>query len=176
MIAAAAVWAIQAIPAHAQFLKDRDRAPAPEFSEVTRWIGTEPLSMKQLRGKVAVIHFWTHGCYNCVNNYPHYKAWNDRYAGKDVVFIGIHTPETEGERDIERIEAQLKKNGLKFKVAVDNDFKNWRAWKNRYRPTVYVVDRKGVVRYGWEGELNSMGQNGEETVRKVIDALLEEPR
>jgi len=158
--------------ASAQFLKSRDRAPAPELRVVTTWVNTEPLTMKGLRGKVVVVHFWTNGCFNCVNNYPHYRAWQERYAGKDVVILGIHTPETSGEHDVERIKAQASKNGLKFPIAVDNDAENWQAWGNRYWPTVYVVDRRGVVRYGWEGELNYKGQKGEETVRKMIDALL----
>jgi hypothetical protein len=63
---------------------------------------------------------------------------------------------------------------LKFPIAVDNETRNWEAWKNKVWPTVYVVDRRGVVRYGWEGELNDKGQKGEETVRKVIDSLLAE--
>ena len=128
--------------------------------------------MAKLRGKVVLVHFWTNGCYNCVNNYPHYKAWQERYAGKDVVIVGIHTPETSGEHDVERIKAQAAKHGLKFPIAVDNDGSNWKAWNNRYWPTVYVVDRRGRVRYGWEGELNYKGATGEETVRKLVDALL----
>jgi thiol-disulfide isomerase/thioredoxin len=156
----------------AQLLKSRKTAPAPEFRGVTEWINSQPLSIAKLRGKVVVVHFWTNGCYNCVNNYPHYRAWQERYADKDVVIVGIHTPETPGERDLERIKAQASKHGLKFPIAVDNDLSNWNAWENRCWPTVYVVDRRGVARYGWEGELSYKGAAGEEMVRKVIDALL----
>jgi peroxiredoxin len=156
----------------AQFLKPGKTAPAPEFRDVTRWINSEPLTMAKLRGKVVLVHFWTHGCSNCVNNYPHYRAWRERYAGKDVVIVGVHTPETPGEREVERVKAQAAKHGLKFPIAVDNDASNWSAWNNRYWPTVYVVDRRGIVRYGWEGELNYRGETGEETVRKLVDALL----
>ena len=146
----------------------------PEFTNVTRWINSGPLTLAGLRGKVVIVHFWTHGCYNCVNNYVHYKEWIKRYEGKDVVMVGVHTPETPGERNIEAIEAQAKKHGLSFPIAVDNEGANWKAWKNRYWPTVYVIDRKGRVRQGWEGELNYKGQKGEETLRKVIDGLLKE--
>ena len=156
----------------AQFLKPGETAPAPEFKGVTEWINSDPLTMSKLRGKVVLVHFWTNGCYNCVNNYPHYKAWQERYADKDVVIVGIHSPETPGERDVERIKAQASKHGLKFPIAVDNDAANWKAWNNRYWPTVYVVDKRGRVRYGWEGELNYKGAKGEETVRKLVDKLL----
>jgi peroxiredoxin len=168
------VWSATVIAgtARAQFLKPGRTAPAPEFQSVTQWINSEPLTMAGLRGKVVLVHFWTNGCSNCVNNYPHYKAWQERYAGKDVVILGIHTPETAGERNVERIKAQAAKHGLKFAIAVDNDQSNWNAWNNRYWPTVYVVDRRGIVRYGWEGELSYKGAAGEETVRKLVDALL----
>ena len=161
-------------PARGQYLKSRDTAPAPEIRGVTAWINSDPLTLKGLRGKVAVVHFWTHGCSNCINNYPHYKAWRRRYADrKDLVILGIHTPETAGERAIERVRKQAASNGLDFPIAVDNDAANWQAWDNRYWPTVYVVDRRGVVRYGWEGELSYKGAKGEETVRARIDALLQ---
>jgi peroxiredoxin len=156
----------------AQFLGRGETAPAPEFRGVTQWINSDPLSMSKLRGKVVLVHFWTNGCYNCVNNYRHYKAWHERYAGKDVVIVGIHTPETPGERDVQRIKAQAAKHGLKFPIAIDNNQTNWNAWNNRYWPTVYVVDRRGIVRYGWEGELSYKGAPGEETIRKLVDVLL----
>lgn len=158
--------------ARAQFLAPGQTAKAPEFSGVTEWINSDPLTMSKLRGKVVLVHFWTNGCYNCVNNYVHYKSWEEKYKGKDVVIVGIHSPETTGERDIERIKAQAQKNGLKFPIAVDNNMTNWGRWNNRYWPTVYVVDKRGVVRYGWEGELSYKGAPGEETVRKLVDQLL----
>jgi peroxiredoxin len=156
----------------AQLLKSQKTAPAPEIRDVTQWINSEPLSMKKLRGKVVLVHFWTNGCYNCKNNYQHYRAWQERYEGKDVVILGIHTPETAGEHNIDRIKEQAKKNGLKFPIAVDNDGANWNAWNNRVWPTVYVVDKRGTVRYGWEGELSYKGAPGEENVRKLVDELL----
>jgi peroxiredoxin len=161
-----------ATAARAQYLKSRKTAPAPEFRGVTQWVNSDPLTIATLRGKVVLVHFWTNGCYNCVNNYPHYRAWQERYKDKDVVIVGIHTPETPGEHDVERIKAQAAKHGLKFPIAVDNDGTNWKEWNNRFWPTVYVVDRRGIVRYGWEGELSYKGAAGEETVQKLVDALL----
>ena len=87
--------------------------------------------------------------------------------------VGIHTPETAGEKDIDRIKKKMKDNDLSFPVAVDNTGTNWAAWRNRYWPCVYLVDRKGVVRYYWEGEL---GKDGEAAMRKHIDELLAEKK
>ncbi len=73
-----------AVECRSQALKSHNGAPAPEFQGVTKWINSEPLTMAKLRGKVVVVHFWTNGCYNCLNNYPHYRAWQERYAGREM--------------------------------------------------------------------------------------------
>ena len=88
--------------------------------------------------------------------------------------IGIHTPETKQESDLDSLRKKMKDNGMAYPVAVDNDWKNWEAWGNRYWPCTYLIDRKGQVRYRWEGEMNSKEVKGEEVMRKKIDELLAE--
>ncbi len=155
----------------------RVRAPpfkAPEIRDATAWVNTGPLTLAGLRGNVVVLHFWTFGCANCIRNDPHYKAWQEAYAKKGLTILGIHTPETQGEHDIESVKKKAREHGLTFPIAVDNDRKNWDAWGNRVWPAVYLVDRKGYVRYWWYGELNWKGSEGETFMRRRIDELLGE--
>ncbi len=35
--------------------------PAPEFEKADEWINSKPLQLKDLRGQVVVVHFWTFG-------------------------------------------------------------------------------------------------------------------
>jgi thiol-disulfide isomerase/thioredoxin len=155
---------------------EKVQTAAPEFARSTKWLQSKPLTLASLRGRVVVVHFWTFGCINCIHNYPAYKAWQEKYAGKDVTIVGIHTPEFKHEADVDEILARAKKAGLKFPIAVDNDSQNWKSWKNRYWPTVYLIDRKGRVRYRWEGELGSATTKGERLMRQKIDELLAEKR
>jgi peroxiredoxin len=165
---------------------DRERSPgmvpasdeaatqrrAPEFTGVTDWINSQPLKLADQKGKVVVIHFWTNGCINCIHNYPHYRAWQDKYKDeKRFVIIGVHTPEFDAEKDIDRIRDRMTKNKLKFAVAVDNDGANWKAWGNRYWPSIYLVDKTGTIRHRWEGEL---GDAGYRKVTSQIGRLLAE--
>lgn len=150
------------------------RRDAPEFAPGTQWLQSKPLTLASLRGQVVVVHFWTFGCINCIHNYPAYKAWQRRYAGKGVTLIGIHTPEFEGEADLKRVRAKALQNALKFPIAVDNNRQNWRNWNNRYWPSIYLIDKKGRVRYRWEGELDSGTTKGERLMRRRIDELLAE--
>jgi peroxiredoxin len=148
--------------------------PAPEFAPGTQWLQSKPLTLASLRGRVVVVHFWTLGCINCIHNYPAYKAWQEKYADKDVTIIGIHTPEFEAESNVKRIQAQAEKNGLKFPIVVDNDRKNWTNWNNRYWPSVYIIDKKGKVRHRWEGELDFGKTKGSRLLSEKIDELLAE--
>ncbi len=65
---------------------------------------------------------------------------------------------------------------MTYPVAVDNAWKTWGAWTNRYWPAVYLIDKNGDVRYRWYGELNWQETRGEEIMRKKIEELLAEER
>lgn len=146
--------------------------PAPEFTGVTAWVNTPPLKLADQKGRVVILHFWTNGCINCINNYPHYRAWQTKYKdAKDVWMVGVHTPEFAAEKDVDRIKTRMTKNQLTFSVAVDNDGKTWRAWGNRYWPCVYIIDKTGNVRLRWEGEL---GDAGAKKLTALIDELRDE--
>ena len=146
--------------------------PAPEFTNVSDWMNTKPLKMADLKGKVVVVHFWTNSCINCIHNYPHYRAWQEKYKDNaDLVIVGIHTPEFGSDKDVAQIKERMAKNKLTFAVAVDNDKANWKAWHNRYWPCVYIVDKHGIVRNHWEGEL---GDDGYKKMTALIDARLAE--
>ena len=147
--------------------------PAPEFTGATEWLNAKPLKTADQRGKVVVVHFWTNGCINCVHNYPHYRAWQDKYKdGKELLLVGVHTPEFKAEKDVDQIKDRMTKNKLTFAVAVDNDAAVWKAWGNQYWPCIYLVDKAGNVRHRHEGEL---GDAGYKKVTGLIDDLLTEP-
>lgn len=155
----------------------RLRAQAPELEErpADEWLNSEPLKLADLRGKVVVLHFWAFGCINCIHNQPHYKNWHEKYAGKGVTVIGVHTPETEREKDFDAVRKSAEEKGLKFPIVMDKDARTWKTWDNRWWPCTYLIDKKGIVRYRWDGELNWKNAKGEAAMRKKIEELLAEP-
>ena len=88
--------------------------------------------------------------------------------------VGIHTPETEGEKRIEAVKKNIKKAGLTHPVAIDNQATMWRRYNNQYWPSVYVFDKRGIARWGWAGELNWQGAKGDVHLRQKIEELLRE--
>ena len=98
------------------------RRGLPSLRRTTNWLNSKPLKLADQKGKVVVVHFWTNGCINCIHNYPHYRAWAEKYkADHDLVIVGIHTAEFDAEKDLDRIKDQAAKNYLRFAIAVDNN-------------------------------------------------------
>jgi thiol-disulfide isomerase/thioredoxin len=142
--------------------------------DVEAWINSSPLLLQSQRGKVVVVHFWAFGCINCIRNLPHYQAWYEKFSTKDLTIIGIHTPETAAERDLEKLRANILERGIKYPVAFDLQGENWKTWANNLWPSVYLIDRQGQVRSWWYGELNWQGATGESQMRERIAALIGE--
>lgn len=125
--------------------------PAPDWNG-SQWINTDPLTTEDLEGRVVLVEFWTFGCYNCVNVEPYIKNWYARYRSKGLTVIAIHSPEFDYERNPENVRRYVKENGIEYPVLIDNDFANWRAFENQAWPAIYLIDRKGKLRYRHVGE------------------------
>src|SRR3954470_16153488 len=103
---------------------------APDFTGNERWFntpGNRRLSIKQLRGKVVLVDFWTYTCINCIRTLPYLKALDQRYRKDGLVIVGVHTPEFPFERDAGNVENAIKQNGIKYPVAQDNKYGTWDA-------------------------------------------------
>lgn len=147
---------------------ESDRGDAPDFIAGGQWFNSAPLTMKELRGKVVLVDFWTYTCINCIRTLPYIKTWNEKYKDKGLVIVGVHTPEFEFEKNPENVKKALKDFGLSYPVMQDNDYATWQAYENHYWPAKYLIDKNGKIRYTHFGE-----GNYDET-EKMIQELLAE--
>ena len=141
---------------------------APEFTGIVEWIHTNPLRLQDLRGSVIGVEFWTRNCINCVHAAPHLQKLHERFGPHGFVLIGVHSPEFEEEKDINAIKGFLMQNRLTYPVAVDSDLAMWKAYHNRYWPTLYLIDKKGEIR------AEHIGEGGYHQIAHEIDHLLKE--
>ncbi|WP_290906090.1 thioredoxin family protein [Aquabacterium sp.] len=125
---------------------------APPLVGLGPWFNSPPLNLQALRGKVVLVDFWTHGCSNCINTLPHVQAWHQRYKDQGLVVIGVHTPEFPSEREAANVQAAIRRHGLGYPIAMDNDFRTWEAWRNAYWPALYLIDKQGRVVFQHVGE------------------------
>lgn len=126
--------------------------PAPEFVGIQEWINSSPLTLQELRSKVVLVDFWTYSCINCVRTLPYLKKWYDTYKDLGLVIVGIHTPEFEFEKNGDNVRDAVKHFAITYPVALDNMYKTWLSYNNRYWPAHYLVDQKGIVRETHFGE------------------------
>ena len=146
---------------------------APEF-EIETWINSPAVKLSDLRGKVMVVHFYAFGCGNCVRSLPFYNDWLKHFDPDAFGVVGIHRPETERERDIEKVKEKAAQAGMKYPIAIDNESRAWNAWANHTWPTTYLIDKNGYVRYWWYGELNWQDNGSERYLRGRIQELIRE--
>jgi len=145
-----------------------DTRRAPPLVGATRWLNSPPLSDEMLRGKVVLVDFWTYSCINCLRTLPYLKAWDEKYRAQGLVIIGVHAPEFAFEKDIKNVEQAVNELGIKYPVAIDNQYAIWNAFKNEYWPAHYLIDAQGHIRDQHFGE----GAYQETELR--IQALLKE--
>ncbi len=141
---------------------------APEFAGVTAWLNSEVLTMESLRGRPVLIDFWTFGCINCIRTLPHVRAWHDAYAPHGLVIVGVHTPEFRHEYEEANVRESLPSRGVIWPVAMDNGYKTWRAYNNRFWPHKFLIDQEGRIRY------HHIGEGAYQETEKAIRALLAE--
>ena len=141
--------------------------PAPDFDLIDA--DGKPASLRQHRGKVVLVDFWTFDCINCAHTLPHVKELYSRYHDKGLVVVGVHAPEVEFGKRAENIDRGIRDQGLIYPIAIDNDFAIWRAFGNRYWPAFYFVDKAGRIRHVHFGEGDYDGSEA------VIKELLSEP-
>jgi thiol-disulfide isomerase/thioredoxin len=144
------------------------QATAPDFTGINNWFNSKPLNIADLRGKVVLVDFWTYGCVNCVNTLPHVTELYAKYRDRGLVVVGVHTPEFPFERSASNVQAALKRHGITYPVAQDNDSRTWNAYRNEYWPAQYIIDQSGkiVFQHAGEGRYDEI----ERTVARLLSA------
>ena len=63
-------------------------------------------------GAPVLVDFWDYTCVNCIRTLPYVQAWHERYGGKGLTVIGVHTPEFPFEKSASNVQAALKRPGI----------------------------------------------------------------
>ena len=114
--------AVEAAGSAQPLFKDGRWPLAPELTGLTGYINAEEgLRIKDFRGKVVLVDFWTYSCINCIRTLPHLTAWDEKYKDKGLVIIGVLTPEFEFEKQKENVQAAMEKHGINYRVVQDNN-------------------------------------------------------
>jgi thiol-disulfide isomerase/thioredoxin len=121
------------------------RIHAPDFAGALDWLNVpRPLSLRDLRGKVVLLDFWTYGCINCMHILPDLRRLEEKYPD-ELVVIGIHSAKFTNERKSDNLRRILVRYDIDHPVANDADFAIWKAYGARAWPTQVLIDPEGYV-------------------------------
>ena len=140
----------------------------PSLSGAVAWLNSNPLTTESLRGKVVMVDFWTYSCINCLRTLPYLRAWQECYKDYGFTIVGVHTPEFAFEKQESNVSRAVRELGIRYPVAIDNDYTIWRAFNNEYWPAHYFVDSQGRIRG------HHFGEGGYDESEQLIRELLTE--
>ncbi|NMG11320.1 thioredoxin-like domain-containing protein [Brasilonema sp. UFV-L1] len=139
------------------------RVRAPELPQNYPWLNIEkPLSLKQLKGRVVILDFWTYCCINCLHILPDLKYLEQKYKDSLTV-IGVHSAKFDNEKETENIRQAILRHDIEHPVLVDSGFRVWQQYAVRAWPTLMVIDPEGYV-------ISSVSGEGH---RQVLDELIQ---
>ena len=96
------------------------------------------------------------------------RGFYNQYKDAGLVVIGNHYPEFSYEADLDNLKAAIQRLDVPYPVAQDNDGQTWRAYNNHYWPTLYLIDKRGHLRY------RHIGEGRYDETEAAIQALLAE--
>jgi hypothetical protein len=115
---------------------------------------------------VVLVDFWAYSCVNCVRTFPALRQMYARYKHLGLEIVGVHAPEFEFEKQESNVREAIERNELPWPVALDNKMATWQAYRNRYWPHVYLIDRKGRIRF------DHIGEGGDALIQDRLRGLL----
>jgi thiol-disulfide isomerase/thioredoxin/sugar lactone lactonase YvrE len=166
LLVAAAVW----LPAAADQGDAPRRIRAPELTGGVAWLNTaSPLRLKDLRGKVVLLDFWTYCCINCIHTLPDLARLEKKYA-KQLVVIGVHSAKFDNEKKTENIRKAILRYEITHPVVNDADQVIWKKYGVSGWPALYLIDPEGYF-FGW-----TSGEGNYDILDKSIARLIRDHR
>jgi thiol-disulfide isomerase/thioredoxin len=158
----------------------KDAAPL----KVEAWVNGAPLTDADLKGKVVLLDFWAVWCGPCIATFPHLREWNEKYADKGLVMIGLtryyqydwneatkraaRVAGTTPEKEQEMLVKFAESHGLKHRFGIQTDNSVSEYYGVTGIPHVVVIDQEGKVRLMRVGSGEQNAKDIEELLEKLL--------
>jgi len=154
------------------------------------WVNGKPVTDSDLKGKVVLLDFWAIWCGPCIVTFPHLREWNEKYADKGLVIIGVTSfynfkwddaagycagvdkakEEVTPEQELSMLEKFAEYYHLKHRFAVreEDDKELSEYYGVNGIPQVVVIDQQGKIRMIRVGS----GKQNADDISKLLAELL----
>lgn len=136
--------------------------PAPAPTVHLRDMDGRVLDLARLRGRVVLIDFWATWCGPCREEIPTLKKLQERYGPRGLSVLGLSL-----DGEAAPVLAFRRQAGLNYPVALADLSTTARFGGVLGLPTLYLVDRAGVLRRRFQGL--DTGPAVEAAVRRALD-------
>lgn len=153
--------------------------PAPEWS-VTNWLNSAPFELKNLRGKVVLVRWWTApDCPYCKATAPALNEFHAKYSKGGLQVIGFYHHKSDAPLRVDDVKKFSQNFGFKFPVAIDADWKTLHRWwldrgSEKWTSVSFLIDRSGVIRHIHLGGEYVKGDKDYAAMKTKIEELLAE--
>ena len=122
--------------------------PAPEINLTD--LSSQNVNLKGYQNKIVLVNNWATWCPPCKAEMPTLEAYYQAHAEEGFLIIAIESGESLAE-----VNAFVEKFAISFPVWIDRDGVALDAFSNWNLPSSYVIDRKGMIRLTWTGEIST---------------------
>ncbi|MBM4027834.1 MAG: tetratricopeptide repeat protein, partial [Planctomycetes bacterium] len=135
--------------------------PAPSFTLLD--LEGRQVRLSDLKGKVVLLDFWASWCPPCVEAIPHLEALHQKHAAEGLVIIGLNNEPNQA-----RVR-EFAQGWMSYTVLAGAD-QPFAAYGIKAIPTLFYVDREGIVRYRIVGFNKGGEQEIEARVRELLNS------
>jgi thiol-disulfide isomerase/thioredoxin len=136
---------------------------APDFPTHLEWLNTDrKYSLKDFKGKIVLLDFWTYCCINCMHVIPDLKKLEEKYP--ELVIVGVHSAKFHNEKIKDNIKQAILRYEIEHPIVIDNDFILWRTYVVNAWPSFVLIDPEGKI----------IGKTAGEGIFKKIDPVIAE--
>ena len=129
----------------------RYEKPAPDWT--LPGLDEKPQTLAELKGKVVVMDFWGSWCGPCRQELPYFEAMYRRFHGNpNVAFVSVNWERVpDAATHVELARRFIEQNQYTFPVVYDHARTAIEEYGIQAFPTVFLIDRKGSIRFKNEG-------------------------